>query len=205
MVASLLIHDSTNTDLTDSTTSEMHIKCVRDLPIDGCPVVCGKSANVWVSSCVCSRVCVLGEPGGLGDVNTFSMDGFQPGPLNTHIRSLRMLLSVKELSEYLDVPIPRLNNLLNMAGLIDKVRKPHLHWEINPEGNRWFYNNKWSDEIIPMLEDQIDKQEERSSVRLTQVDTQICGRCHKTKPYYDFYYSNKRPGDLTRWCKECLQ
>lgn len=114
-----------------------------------------------------------------------------------------MHLSIEELSEHLGVPTQRINNLLNMAGLLDKVVSPKPHWEVSSLGIKYCERGKWSREIIPLLEDQIDRQEERNSVRITQVDTDMCEKCWQMKPYYEFFDSHKRPGDLTKWCKEC--
>lgn len=114
-----------------------------------------------------------------------------------------MHLSIEELSEHLSVPTQRINNLLNMAGLLNKVVNPQPRWEVSSLGIKYCERGKWSCEIIPLLEDQIDRQEERNSVRITQVDTDMCEQCGQVKPYYEFSDSRKRPGDLTKWCKEC--
>lgn len=114
-----------------------------------------------------------------------------------------MHLSIEELSNHLGLPTQRINNLLNMAGLLDKVATPSLQWKITLQGEKYYQEGSWSSKVIPLLEDQIDRQEERSSVRITRVDIELCGKCLQEKPYYEFFDSNKRPGDLTKWCKEC--
>lgn len=114
-----------------------------------------------------------------------------------------MHLSIEELSEILGVPTQRINNLLNMAGLMDKITEPSLRWKVNPKGERFYQEGHWSSKVIPLLEDQIDRQEERSSVRITQLDTELCEKCWQEKPYYEFFESNKRRGELTKWCKKC--
>lgn len=114
-----------------------------------------------------------------------------------------MHLSIEEIADQLGMPTQRILNLLHMAGLQEKADTPKLHWELSPQGQKFHLNGKWSRDVIPLLLEQRERQEDRTSVRVTEVDKELCEKCLIEKPYYEFFYSQKRPGELTRWCKAC--
>jgi len=115
-----------------------------------------------------------------------------------------MPMTTQELAEYFEVSNYKINDMLRIAGLQKKESFPELHWEVTDKGKFYVKNKKWAPKILPLLEEQLDSEQEFGQTEGDKKYHKTCINCFKSKPYYEFGESKRHPGKLTKWCKSCL-
>lgn len=109
-----------------------------------------------------------------------------------------------DLAEYFGIPEQRIKNLLHRAGLLCKILKPNLHWEVTDKGLEYYSDGVWKDSVIEIIEEELDSSSIEPVIDYSGVDQKYCENCIRRKPCFLFYDSNKSADGLTKWCKECL-